>query len=142
MPFALTQCYSSTLRETGRTKPPMMAGVIAVLVNLVGNYILIFGHFGAPKLGVVGAAIATVISRFVELGVLVVWTHVNREKNPFAPLIYRGFHIPLSLALRIIQKGMPLMVNEAAWSLGIAVLNLQYSRRSLDMVGASSISQT
>ena len=142
VPFALTQCYSSTLRETGRTKPPMMAGVIAVLVNLVGNYILIFGHFGAPKLGVVGAAIATVISRFVELGVLVVWTHVNREKNPFAPLIYRGFHIPLSLALRIIQKGMPLMVNEAAWSLGIAVLNLQYSRRSLDMVGASSISQT
>ena len=142
IPFTLTQCYGSTLRETGRTKPPMMAGVIAVLVNLIGNYILIFGHFGAPKLGVVGAAIATVISRFVELGILVVWTHTHRKKNPYAPLLYRGFHIPLSLAGRITLKGMPLMVNEAAWSLGIAALNLQYTRRSLDMVGASSISQT
>ena len=142
IPFTLAQCYSSTLRETGQTTPPMMAGVIAVVVNLIGNYILIFGHFGAPKLGVVGAAIATVISRFVELAILVVWTHTHRESNPYAPLLYRGFYIPLRLALSITQKGMPLMVNEAAWSLGIAALNLQYTRRSLDMVGASSISQT
>lgn len=142
IPFTLTQCYSSTLRETGQTTPPMVAGVIAVLVNLLGNYILIFGHFGAPELGVVGAAIATVISRFVELGILIVWTHTHRERNPYAPLLYRGFHIPLNLAGRITLKGMPLMVNEAAWSLGIAALNLQYSRRSQDVVGASSISQT
>ena len=142
VPFTLAQCYSSTLRETGQTTPPMMAGVIAVVVNLIGNYILIFGHFGAPKMGVIGAAIATVISRFVELGILVVWTHTHRESNPYAPLLYRGFYIPFRLALNITQKGMPLMVNEAAWSLGIAALNLQYTRRSLDMVGASSISQT
>ena len=142
VPFALVQCYGSTLRETGQTTPPMAAGVVAVLVNLIGNYILIYGHFGAPKLGVAGAAIATVISRFVELAVLVIWTHTHKERNPFAPLLFRGFHIPLRLAWRITLKGMPLMVNEAAWSLGIATMNRQYSLRGLDVVGASNISQT
>lgn len=49
IPAALVQCYSSTLRETGLTVPPMLAGVAAILINLVLNYILIFGHFGAPR---------------------------------------------------------------------------------------------
>ena len=53
----------------------MKAGIIAVLVNLVGNYILIFGKLGAPVMGVVGAAIATVISRFVECAIIIIWTH-------------------------------------------------------------------
>ncbi len=44
--FVVTQCYSSTLRETGRTVTPMVAGIIAVTVNLAFNYILIFGKFG------------------------------------------------------------------------------------------------
>ena len=70
LPFALTQCYSGTLRETGETVIPMIGGIIAVCVNLVFNYILIFGKLGAPELGCVGAAIATVLSRFVELAIV------------------------------------------------------------------------
>ena len=62
---------------------PMISTVTAVLVNLVFNYILIFGHFGAPVLGIEGAAIATVISRYVELAILLVWTHTHRKKYPF-----------------------------------------------------------
>ena len=54
MPFAMTQVLTSTLRESGETMTPMKAGVVAVFVNLIGNYILIYGSFGAPKLGVVG----------------------------------------------------------------------------------------
>ena len=75
LPSALSQVYSSTLRETGQTIVPMISGIVAVLVDLVFNYILIFGKFGAPALGVEGAAIATVLSRFVELAIIVVWTH-------------------------------------------------------------------
>ena len=75
LPFALSNAYSSTLRETGQTVVPMAAGVTAVFVNLFFNYILIFGKLGAPALGVEGAAWATVISRFVELGVVVTYTH-------------------------------------------------------------------
>lgn len=142
VPFALSQCYAGTLRETGRTAPPMVAGVIAVCVNLIGNYILIFGHFGAPKLGVAGAAIATVASRFVELAILVIWTHTHTEQNPFAALLYRSFRIPLRLVGQIALRGLPLMVNEAAWSVGLATLNRQYTLRSLDVVSANNIAQT
>ena len=66
VPFAVMQIYASTLRETGETLLPMKAGIVAVLVNLTGNYILIFGKLGAPALGVVGAAIATVLSQAVS----------------------------------------------------------------------------
>jgi len=142
IPFTLSQCYSGTLRETGQTTPPMVAGVIAVAVNLVGNYFLIFDHFGYSGLGVKGAAIATVLSRFVELGILVVWTHSHRDRNPYAPLIYRSFRIPLRLTGQIFLRGLPLMVNEAAWSLGMATINQQYTLRGLNVVGANNINQT
>lgn len=69
LPFALANAYSGTLRETGQTLVPMAAGIGAVLVNLVLNYILIFGHFGVPAMGVRGAALATVVSRYVELAI-------------------------------------------------------------------------
>ena len=69
-PFALVQCWASTLRETGRTVLPMAASFSATFVNLALNYVLIFGSFGAPRLGVTGAAIATVVSRFVEFAVV------------------------------------------------------------------------
>ena len=82
LPFAFTSCYSGTLRETQQTVVPMAAGIAAVLINLVFNYILIFGHFGAPAMGVAGAAAATVISRFAELAIVAVYTHANRAKTP------------------------------------------------------------
>ena len=59
LPFALTNAYASTLKETGNTFVPMVAGIAATLINLVGNYVLIFGHFGATQMGVEGAALAT-----------------------------------------------------------------------------------
>ena len=94
-PFALVQCFASTLRETGRTVLPMAAGFAATLVNLVLNYILIFGNFGAPRLGVVGAAIATVTSRFVEVAIVAVGTWVTREKGPFIVGAFTKFYIPV-----------------------------------------------
>lgn len=142
VPFALANAYSATLRETGQTVVPMVAGVSAVLVNLFFNYVLIFGHFGAPAMGVKGAAIATVISRFVELGVLVAWTHGNPKKNPFIVGAYRSMRIPGHLTGAIIHKGLPLMVNEFLWSLGMAMLNQCYSIRGLHVIGAANIAST
>ncbi|MBR5903397.1 MAG: polysaccharide biosynthesis C-terminal domain-containing protein, partial [Clostridia bacterium] len=77
LPFALSNAYSSTLRETGQTIVPMLGGIAAIFVNLILNYVLIFGHFGAPKMGVAGAALATVISRYVELAVVAGWSHLH-----------------------------------------------------------------
>ena len=65
-PFMMVQVYASTLRECGETVLPMKAGIVAVLINLAFNYLLIYGKFGFPEMGVRGAAVATVLSRYVE----------------------------------------------------------------------------
>lgn len=142
LPFALTNAYSSTLRETGETMVPMIGGVAAVLVNLGLNYVLIFGHFGAPRMGVEGAALATVISRYVELAIVAGWTHRNRIRNPFIVGAYRSPFIPGKLLRAIILKGMPLLINEFLWSSGMAILNQCYSTCGLDVVPATNISST
>lgn len=142
LPFTAVQCYASTLRESGNPTPPMIAGVVAVLVNLAGNYILIFGKFGAPALGVNGAAIATVLSRFVELAVLAVWAHGDRKTFPFMQGVYKSLYIPRKLVGQLFIKGLPLMVNETLWASGIAIVNQCYSTRGLDGVAANNISQT
>ncbi len=142
IPYGIAQCYSSTLRESDQATLPMAAGVSAVAVNLVLNYLLIFGKFGCPRLGVNGAAIATVISRFVELAIVAVWTHAHSAKNPFIIGVYKSMYLPAKLARQIILKGMPLMVNEALWSAGMATLNQCYSFKGLNVVAANNICQT
>ena len=142
VPFALSNAYSGTLREIGETKVPMIAGITAVFVNLIGNYILIFGHFGAPALGVVGAAVATVISRYVELAIVALWTHTHGTRHPFITGALRSFRIPGKLTGDIIRKGMPLLINEFLWSTGMAFLSQCYSTRGLDVVAALNIATT
>lgn len=142
LPFTLSQVYSSTLRETGETIVPMAAGVIAVFVNLVFNYLLIFGNFGFPQWGVAGAAVATLISRIVETVIVMAWTHIHSAKNIFIQGVYRNFRIPGALAKQILVKGTPLLINEALWSGGMAVLTQCYSMRGLDAVAAINISST
>ena len=141
-PFALSQVYSGTLRETGETLLPMRAGIVAVFVNLVFNYVLIFGKLGVPALGVVGAAAATVLSRFVELAIILVWTHSHRERCPFAVGLYRSLRVPSALFRRILVLGTPLLLNEFLWSGGMTVLNQCYSLRGLEVVSAFNISNT
>lgn len=141
-PFAVMQVYASTLRETGETVLPMKAGIIAVFVNLVLNYILIFGKLGAPAMGVVGAAIATVISRFVECGIVAGWTHTHIEKAPYISVVYKSPAIPASLVMQIVTMGLPLLVNELLWSGGMTMLNQCYSMRGLEVVSAVNISTT
>ena len=142
IPFALSNAYSGTLRETGKTVIPMIAGITAVFVNLGLNYVLIFGKFGAPTLGVNGAAIATITSRFVELSIVALWTHLNPKENPFIQGAYRTFRIPLKLFKSICTKGLPLLLNEFLWASGMAFLNQCYSIRGLDVVAALNITST
>ncbi|MBR0159960.1 MAG: MATE family efflux transporter [Oscillospiraceae bacterium] len=141
-PFVVNMMYASTLRETGETLLPMKAGLIAVFVNLVFNYILIFGKFGAPAPGVVGAAAATVIARIVEMGIVVIWTHRHRERNPFIVGVYRSLHVPASVVRQVAILGIPLMINELLWSGGMTTLNQCYSVRGLEVVSAMNISST
>ncbi len=142
IPFSLTQCYSGTLREAGQTVLPMISSMISMAVNFVFNLLLIFGYLGFPKLGVVGAGIATVISRFVECAIVIIFTYVKRDKYPFFIGLFRGFRIPLEMIPKLIGKSIPLLLNESLWSLGQAALLQSYSIRGIEVVAALNICST
>jgi putative MATE family efflux protein len=142
IPYAISQAYASTMRETGQTFVPMVASSTAVATNFVLNAILIFGLFGAPALGVMGAAIATVIARFVELSILTVWGHSHKEQCPYLVGAYRSLYIPRELFGHILAKGLPLMANEFFWAMAITLRNQSYSTCGLEVVAAQNIAVT
>ena len=142
IPFALAQVYSGTLREAGITTAPMVAGVIAILTNLFLNWVLIYGNLGAPALGVEGAAIATVISRYVELVVIVLHAHRQPDRYPFFRGAFRSLRVPGRLIGKITRTGLPLLINEILWSLGMTFINQFYSTRGLNAVAALNINGT
>lgn len=140
--FMMIQTYASTLRECGETMVPMKAGVTAVCVNLVFNYLLIYGKFGFPQMGVVGAAVATVLSRYVEMAIVLIWTHKHKEINTYITGLYKTRKIPGHLVKKFLIKGSPLLVNEALWSAAQASLLQCYSVRGLGVVAALNIAST
>jgi putative MATE family efflux protein len=140
--FFLLQLYTSTLRECGETVLPMKAGVAAVLLNLIGNFLLIYGHLGLPKLGVRGAAIATVLSRYVEMLTVVIWAHTHQKEQQWVKGLYRTLLVPFKEVGRYLKKGLPLLANEALWSLANAVMAQCYSMRGLAVVAGLNIANT
>lgn len=141
-PFMMVQVYASTLRECGETVMPMKAGVTAVIINLVFNYLLIYGKFGLPALGVEGAAIATVLSRYIEAVIVISWTHRHTKENPFAEGLYSTLKVPARLTKKILIKGTPLLINETLWAAAMAMLTQCYSVRGLNVVAALNICST
>lgn len=150
IPYAIAQAYASTMRETGETVVPMIASAAAVVTNFVLNFILIFGSFGRPvfgtfvlpALGVKGAAIATVVSRGVELGILLWWGYTHKQKCPYLQGALHSLYLPRSLFRSITVKGLPLMLNEFFWAMAMTFRNQCYSTRGLDVVAGQNISTT
>ena len=142
LPFALSNVYSSSLRETNDRIIPMVATLTAVFSNLILNYCLIFGNFGFPELGINGAAIATVIARFLELFILIVWSHTHTKKYPFIKKLFSKFTMTRQDIGKITLITLPLLINEGLWSSGMAFLSQCYSIRGLDVVAAVNIVST
>jgi Na+-driven multidrug efflux pump len=141
------------MREMGHTFATMVASVIAILTNLVFNFLLIyptreltvlgatFTMWGAG-LGVRGAAIATVLSRFVEMFIVLIYAHLHQGRYTFLKGAFRNGYVPLHLLKRIAITGSPLMVNEIAWSLGMTFINQCYSTRGMTALAALNITST
>lgn len=142
LPFAVAQAYTATLREAGETVLPMISGVVAVLTNMVLNYVLIFGNFGAPQMGVKGAALATVISRYVEMAIVVFFSHYNKKRYFYIDGVYKTLKIPALLVKRITVRGLPLLGNEALWSVGMSFITQLYSVRGLSVIAGINIAGT
>ena len=142
IPFGLTTSYAMTLRENGETRLPMVASVTAICVNLVGNWLLIFGNLGCPVMGVTGAAVATVVSRFVELAIIVIASHRRSDRFLFVKGLYRTMRVPAQLLKKVAIKGGPLLVNEFLWSSGLAAILACYSLRGITPIAASNIAST
>ena len=140
--FALTQCYAGTLREMGETRLPMAASIAAVVTNAVFNYLLIFGKLGLPRLGVQGAAVATVISRYVELGIVLIFTHRKHREFTFIEGAFKTLRVPGALLKKVLRMGAPLLMNELLWSIGMSTLTAVYSLCGLIVVSALSITFT
>ncbi|SEP81293.1 putative efflux protein, MATE family [Lachnospiraceae bacterium NE2001] len=138
----ITQVYCSTLRECGETKVPMIAGVTAVLSNLVLDYLLIFGKLGLPAMGVKGAALATCIARVIEMMIVLVWCSTHKRTHTYLRGIYKTIKIPSKLVGKYFITGIPLLLNEGLWSVGIAMLNQAYSVRGLNVVAGMNIATT
>ena len=141
-PFAISNIFSSTLRETGQTVIPMVTGFVAVFTNCALNYILIFGKFGAPALGAEGAAIATVISRYVECAVFITYVFIKRKAYPFFKGAFKSLYIPKQLFKNVTAKGLPLLFNEFLWAAGMSALSMSYSLHGIAVVAGYSISST
>lgn len=142
IPFAVNQAYSTNIKETGQTVVPMLAGMVAVATNAILDYCLIFGVGPFPKLGVAGAAIATVIARYIEAAIVIIWAHSNREDNKYLKGAYTGFGMPKKIFSQILIKGAPLMINEVLWAAGVSAVTQSYSVRGMNVLTALSISNT
>ncbi len=142
IPFGLTQIYAGTMRESGHTTVPMIAGIVAMAVNFVFNLLLIFGLLGFPRLGVAGAAIATVLSRCAEFVIVAVKAHSDKRSFGFFTGMYRSLYIPKNLLFPIFIRTLPLFMNEFLWSAGQARLLQCYSVRGLEVIAAMNIANT
>ena len=142
IPGAVTQVISGTLSESGNTVTPMIAGFVAIITNTVLNYFLIFGIGFFPEIGVTGAAVATAVSRFAELGFLL-W-YVIRHINSYAyfKTALKGVYIPKDEIRKILLKGIPLIVNEFACSLGMSLVTLSYSAYGIAVIAGRNIAGT
>lgn len=136
---AITNCYISLLRATNKVKAPVFISVVSILVNVVLNYTLIYGNFGAPKLGVQGAAIATVIARLVECISILAVVYISR--GPAAAKIKELVTFDKEFVKKYFVTVSPVIANEFMWGLGVTMYSLVYGRMGDEAVAAITITQ-
>lgn len=124
--LAITQPFTVALRATQQTKLPLYASVTALVLNTFLNYVFIFGKFGAPALGVQGAALATSIARFVEMSIILFI--VFGRKNIVAGKLSEYFSYGKELAMRIVKNALPTTINETMWGLGTSLYVAAFAR--------------
>lgn len=128
IPFAITVCLTSTLRETHHTIIPMVITGVGVIINFCVNYCFIYGKFGAPEMGAAGAAIGTITERIFEFLSIIILYLI--KKYDFIKGIFKDLRINKKLLIQMIRKSIPLFINETMWVLGQTMLTYVFSKSS------------
>lgn len=136
----ITVPLTAMLRATQQTKIPLKISIVTFTTNTALCYILIFGHFGAPALGVLGAAVATLTARSLEL--LMTVFVVFFKKNPTSGRLVEFFNFPRTLVRRILNNAVPTTINESMWGLGMALYNAAYGHLGVTAFAAIQASNT
>ena len=127
VPIALSSAIGTSFREIAQPKTPLFISAAATVVNTIGNWILIYGNLGAPRLEVAGAAYATIIARVFELAVFIIYA--SSAQAPFFVGIVKLFHIHQKLIAEILGKSVMIFVSELSWVSSETIMTAMYNRR-------------
>ena len=134
--------YAVASRSIGQAKMPMIASIVSFLVNLIFNYLLIFGKFGFPQLGVKGAAYGTIIARAAEIGLMLYSIYSNKNNNPLAHSFKSMTDWTGDFIRKYFKTAYPVILNEALWSLGTVLYSLAYAKIGTEAAAAVQILNT
>jgi putative MATE family efflux protein len=134
---AVSLSFAASLRSTERAKIPMFSTLLSLAVNIMLNYLLIFGNLGFPRMGVAGAAFATAIARGLELTVVILITY--RRKEPAAGSLRAFFSFDLAFVRRYLKTALPVILNEIVWSMGMVSYKMVFARMGTQVIAAANV---
>ena len=140
IPFACSFVFELIMRSTERVKLALAATFISLGINIALSWLLIFGIGPFPRLGVEGAAVATVVARIVEMAIVVTASYARRYA--LAGKLSELFAIDVTFLSRFAVIALPVMVNETLWALGITTQNVIFARTETDAIAAFNIVTT
>lgn len=138
--LAISQPLSGVFRGTQQTKIPLYISSFSFLLNTLLNYIFIFGKFGMPVLGINGAALATVIARFVEC--MLMMGAILSKRNILSGNIRTFFAFNRNFVKRVFRNATPTTINEGLWGTADASYNAAYGRIGITSYAAVQASST
>lgn len=149
---AVTQSYVSILRSMNCVRIPVVITTVAIGINVVLNYALIFGHFGMPAMGVAGAALATLIARIAECGTLMIIVFSRKAgDDSIGDFVHTKFKevkksgekwLNKSFVIKYLETASPVIANEFMWGLGITMYSMVYGRMGDEAVAVTTITST
>jgi putative MATE family efflux protein len=136
--FAITFSYAFVMRSTGDVKTPTFVSVGALILSTFLSYLLIFGKFGLPEMGIEGVAVSTLIARTLECIVLLTIIY-TREKSPVAASLKELTEINFVFLKKVFYSMYPVIINEMLWSLGITSYNAIYGHMGTTAIATINI---
>ncbi|MGL5625746.1 MATE family efflux transporter [Cetobacterium sp.] len=137
---SITLAFSMALRSTAQTKLPMYGSIVGIVFNGILNYLFIFGKFGAPKLGVTGAALGTTISRTMEL--LFILFAIYKFDNVIATKFNSYRNLSVEKFKEFFKIASPVIFNDIMWILGISTFSIAYAQLGVNATATMQIAIT